>query len=44
MKSEFDKPNEIFHHLHECVKKYDVNGQVDLFAEQGSWEFPFATD
>ena len=35
MKSEFEKLKEIFNRLHECVKKYDANGQADLFAEHG---------
>ena len=34
---------EIFNKLHEFVKKYDADGQAELFAEQGVWEFPFAT-
>jgi uncharacterized protein len=43
MKSGFDTPQQIFNRLHEFVKRYDANGQADLFAEQGIWEFPFAT-
>ena len=36
-------PTEIFHELHGFVKKYDADGQAELFAENGVWEFPFAS-
>lgn len=34
---------DMFHRLHECVKNYDADGQADLFAAAGVWEFPLAT-
>lgn len=34
---------EMFHRLHQFVKNYDADGQADLFAETGVWEFPLAT-
>lgn len=43
MKTEFESPAAIFDKLHECVKKYDADGQADMFAQHGVWEFPFAT-
>lgn len=42
MKAIPDDPIEIFYRLHECVKKYDADGQAEIFAENGIWEFPFA--
>ena len=43
MKSELIRPLDIFNQLHAYVKKYDADGQADLFAAHGIWEFPFAT-
>lgn len=43
MKSELKTPSEIFDRLHKFVKNYDADGQANLFAEQGVWEFPFAS-
>lgn len=43
MKRESESPTAVFHKLHECVKRYDADGQADMFAEEGVWEFPFAT-
>jgi ketosteroid isomerase-like protein len=37
-------PTELFYALHECVKMYDADGQAEIFAENGIWEFPFAVD
>ncbi len=36
-------PTEIFYELHKYVKRYDADGQAALFAENGVWEFPFAS-
>ena len=33
---------EIFNKLHGYVKNYNADGQAELFAENGVWEFPFA--
>ena len=35
-------PTELFYALQECVKRHDADGQAEIFAENGVWEFPFA--
>ncbi len=43
MKSQNQTPVETFNRLHQFVKNHDADGQAGLFAEDGIWEFPFAT-
>jgi uncharacterized protein len=35
---------DLFDALHRCVLDVDADGQADLFAENGRWELPFATE
>ncbi len=35
-------PREVFDQQHQRVLARDMNGQADLFAADGVWEFPFA--
>lgn len=44
MTTEKDEALALFFRLHECVRRYDADGQAELFAEDGVWELPFATD
>jgi len=43
MKNITSTPIELFYALHECVKRYDADGQAEIFTANGIWEFPFAT-
>ncbi len=38
------KPKEIFLRLQQLVKKYDADGQANLFTEDAIWELPFAPE
>ncbi len=40
----FDTSREVFDRLHRLVLNYDADGQADLFAPDGVWEFPFASE
>lgn len=37
-------PQVVWEQLHNYVRQYDAKGQASLFADDGVWEFPFASE